>query len=145
MIKFIVKCIIVLLAMQSAMNFLRKEEIIEGSIKINYTVIQEKVFEAIPTKKIAAGILEFAVERIQDAVTNSDEQNYRVYHDQQREEKPGFKIVNHVVDEGETLEEISQRYGVHWRVIQKVNHLSYGHKLFAGQRLKIPSKMHKLI
>jgi nucleoid-associated protein YgaU len=145
MLKFIAKCIIVLLALQSAMNFLRKEEIIEGSIKIKYTVIQQKVLAAIPTKKIAAGILEFAVERIHDAVTNDDEPNYRVYHVQQGEEKPGFKIVNHVVDEGETLEELSQRYGVHWRVIQRVNHLIDGNKLFTGQRLRIPSKMHKLI
>ena len=64
MIKFAVKCIIVLLALQSAMNYLRKEEIIEGSIRINYPVIQQKVLAAIPTKKIAAGIVKFTTESV---------------------------------------------------------------------------------
>ena len=145
MIKFAVKCIIVLLALQSAMNYLRKEEIIEGSIRINYPVIQQKVLAAIPTKKIAAGIVKFTTERIQDAIANDEEPNYRVCHDQQREENSHFKIINHIVDKDETLEQLSQRYGVHWRVIQRVNHLSDKHKLLVGQRLRIPSKMHQLI
>lgn len=145
MIKFTVKCIIVLLAVQSAIDFLRKKEIIEGSIKINYQTMQQKLLAVIPTEKIATGIFDFATKRIRDAVTNNDEPNYRVCRDQLREEKPGFKIVNHVVNEGETLAELSQRYGVHWRVIQRVNHLSDGHKLPVGQRLRIPSKIHQLI
>jgi len=145
MIKFIIKGIIVLLAMQSAMDYLRKEQIIEGSIEINYQTMQQKLKAAFPTKKISIRILEFAAARSRNAITNNDAPNYRVCRDQQREEQPGFKIVNHVVDEGETLVELSQRYGVHWRVIQRVNHLGDEHKLLVGQRLRIPSKMHQLI
>ena len=145
MIKLIIKCIIVLLALQSAMDYLRKEEIIEGAIKINYQTVQQKVFAVIPTEKIATGIVKFAADKIQDVIANDDVPNYRVCRDHHREENPRFKIVNHVVDNGETLDVLSQRYGVHWRVIQRVNHLDTGHKLFVGQNLRIPSKMHKLI
>ena len=105
----------------------------------------KKELVVIPVEKIARGILEIVAEKIHDAVMNDNEANYQVFHDQHSQEKPRFQIVNHVVDQGETLMELSQRYGVHWRVIQRVNHLGDGHKLFAGQRLRIPSKMHQLI
>ncbi len=127
------------------MDYLRKEEIIEGSIKINYQTIQQKVFSVIPTKKIANGMFKVATEGIKDVVANDDAPHHHFSYDQQGEQTSGFKIVNHVVDKGETLNELSQRYGVHWRVIQRVNHLIDGNKLFIGQRLRIQSKMHKLI
>lgn len=145
MIKFIVKCVIVLLATQSAMDYLRQEEIIEGSIKINYQTVQQKLLAVIPTEKIKTGIIEFAANKVHDSLNKDNQGDFQVCRDQYREEIPRFKIVNHVVDDGETLDELSQRYGVHWRVIQKVNHLSNEHKLFIGQKLRIPSKMHKLI
>lgn len=136
---------IVLLALQSAMDYLRNEEIIEGSIKINYQTVQQKVLAVIPTKKIAAEIVKFASERIQDTITTNDELKYRSCYEQRMKETPRFKIVNHVVVKGETLEQLSQRYGINWRVIQRVNHMNEGDKLMVGQRLRIPSKIHQLI
>ena len=145
MIKFFIKCAIVLLALQSAMDFLRKEDIIEGSIKVNYQAVQQKVVAAIPAEEIAAGILKFATNKIKEVVTKDDATPFRISFDQKKEKKSRFKIVSHVVGNGETLGNLSRRYGIHWRVIQRVNHLDTGQKLFIGQKLKIPSKMHQLI
>lgn len=145
MIKFIVKSVIVLLALQSAMNYLRKQDIIEGSIEINYPIVQQKLVGSIPAKKIAAGLFEVILDKIQSGANNNYQATFPARHDQVRERNPHFKIVEHVVDRGETLNELAQRYGVHWRVIQRVNHLADGRDLFVGQRLKIPSKMHQLI
>ena len=145
MIKLFIKCIVILLALQSATDYLRKQKIIEGSIEINYQTVQEKLFAIIPTEKIATGILEFATEKIKDVVAKDDEIQYQVSCDQPKEESPRFKIISHEVHNGETLVELSKRYGVHWRVIQRINHLDTEHKLFVGQKLRIPSKMHQLI
>ncbi|MCU0642657.1 MAG: LysM peptidoglycan-binding domain-containing protein [bacterium] len=141
MIKFIVKTVIVLLALQSAMNYLRKEEIIEGSIEINYPVVQQKLVGTIPAKKIAAGILHFTAQTIQGAITTELRAEERssvnpVYH----EEVPAYKIVYHVVNEGESLNILSQKYNIHWRVIQKVNRMDDAQPLYIGQVLKIPTR-----
>ena len=103
MIKFIVKCIVVLLALQSAMDYLHQQEIIEGSIKINYQTIQQKMVAAIPTRKIANEIVKFATEGIKDVIANDHAPHHHVSYDQSGERNSRFKIVNHVVDNGETL------------------------------------------
>jgi len=145
MIKFTIKCIIVLLALQSAVDFLRKEEIIEGSIEINYPVIRQKLRTAVPTKKIATGILQFTAHTIQNAITTelraeerSPSENYN------HEEVPAFKIVHHIVNEGESLSVLSQKYNIHWRVIQKVNRISDEQPMYVGQALKIPTRNNNL-
>ena len=58
MFKFLVKVVIVVLALQSGMNFLRKEDIIVGEIKINYPVLKEKLLKLVPTKKITDKLLD---------------------------------------------------------------------------------------
>ncbi len=145
MIKFIVKCVIVLLALQSAMDYFRKEAIISGSIEINYPVIQQKLVAAISIRHIAAGLVEFTMNKIQGAANHEIQRNFQVCRDQFVEKAPRFKIIEHVVEHGETLNELSQRYGVHLLVIQRVNHLHTDYKIFVGQKLKIPSKTHELI
>lgn len=141
MIKFIVKTVIVLLALQSAMDYLRKEEIIKGSIEINYPVVQEKLIGSIPAKKIAAGILHFTAQTIQGAITTElragERSSFRTV---DHEEVPAYKIVFHTVNEGESLNLLAQKYNIHWRVIQKVNRLEDHQPLYVGQALKIPTR-----
>ena len=141
MIKFIVKTIIVLLALQSAMDYLRKEEIIEGSIEINYPVIQQKLLAAVPTKKIATGMLHFAAHTVQNAIATELRAGENAsFVSARTEDAPAFKIVYHIVTEGESLGGLAQRYNVHWRVIQKVNRMSDDEPMYVGQVLKIPSR-----
>jgi len=91
MIKFVVKCIIVLLVIQSAMKYLRKEEIIEGSIKINYPNMQRKLLALIPTEKIANGIFEFTEDRIQGAIAGEKQTDKWAYQEAYNESIHSFK------------------------------------------------------
>ncbi len=145
MIKFIVKTVIVLLALQSAMDYLRKEEIIEGSIEINYPVIQQKLVGSISTKKIATGILHFAAQTIQGAIaTELRAEECSVAKSVCSEEVPAYKVVYHIVKAGDSLSLLSQKYNIHWRVIQKANRISDEQPLYVGQVLKIPSRASNL-
>ncbi len=144
MIKFIIKCIIVLLAIQSAMDYLRKEEIIEGSIKINYPTVQRKLLVFIPTEKIAGSIFDFVSNKVHDTIDKQNQNNDASNSEQHHRDFPSYRIVFHVVKDGETLSELSQEYGVHWRVIQKINHINDEQRLSVGQMLKIPSKVKNL-
>ena len=141
MIKFIVKTVIVLLALQSAMNYLRKEEIIEGSIEINYPVIQQKLVGNISTKKIATGVFHFAAQTIQGAIaTELRAEECSVTKSSCSGGVPSYKIVYHIVKAGESLNVLSQKYNIHWRVIQKANRISDEQPIYVGQVLKIPTR-----
>ncbi len=145
MIKFIAKCIIVLLAFQSAMDYLRRQEIIEGSIKINFAVIQQKLFAAIPAKKIATGMLQFAEAKIEDGVILEVQvKESASLIKSSIEGESVFKIVYHRVREGESLRELAQQYAIHWRVIQRMNQLLDGQPIYVGQVLKIPMRKRNL-
>ncbi|MDZ7331878.1 MAG: LysM peptidoglycan-binding domain-containing protein [candidate division KSB1 bacterium] len=141
MIKFMIKSVIVLLAMQSAMNYLRNEQIIEGSIRINYSVIQQKLISAVPVRKIASGMVQAVAQtRLQRVSPEPYAAEYPVAEVREIKDVPAFKIVHHVVAEGESLAVLAQIYGVHWRVIQKINRIGDDEPLFVGQVLRIPTR-----
>ncbi len=145
MIKFIVKTVIVLLALQSAMDYLRQEEIIEGSIRINYPMFKQKLIAAVPTRKIVSGMAQVVARTVQHAASVEFGRGENLTSKTSAFEKqPAYKIVYHVVAEGESLAELAQRYQVHWRVIQKANQMADDEPLFVGQVLKIPSRIKKL-
>jgi LysM repeat protein len=48
--------------------------------------------------------------------------------------------VTHVVKRGEYLKLIAAKYGTTWQAIANLNHLKNPNRIYAGQRLKIPSK-----
>lgn len=142
MIKFIVKTVIVLLALQSAMDYLRQEEIIEGSIRVNYPVIRQKLIAALPPKKIAAGLVQRAAGTVKKTAAAPVYAAENGWSEAERADAlPSFRIVYHVVTAGESLADLAQRYQIHWRVIQKANHISAGEPLYVGQVLKIPSRI----
>ncbi|MDZ7333392.1 MAG: LysM peptidoglycan-binding domain-containing protein [candidate division KSB1 bacterium] len=144
MIKFIIKAVIVLLALQSAMDYLREQGIIEGSIEINYSVIKQKLLAAVPTKQIATGMVHFAAPAVQNAiVTDLRAEENASFISARNVDRPTFKIIYHIVTEGESLGELAQRYNVHWRVIQKANRMSEDEPLQVGQVLKIPIRNKK--
>lgn len=53
----------------------------------------------------------------------------------------GQGTVIHVVRRGETLSGIATRYGVSEADIMRVNNISNRHRIYAGQRLKIPARV----
>ncbi|HEX9975585.1 MAG TPA: LysM domain-containing protein, partial [bacterium] len=125
--------------------YLRKEEMIEGSIEINYPVIQQKLLAAVPTKKIANSILQFTAHTIQSAIaTELHAEECSTSESYCSEEVPAYKIVYHIVNEGESLSVLSQKYNIHWRVIQKVNRISDEQPMYVGQALKIPTRNNNL-
>lgn len=141
MIKLSIKCLVVFMAFQSVLNYLQKEEIVKGSIEINYPVIKQKIFSLMPTAKISHSIVQFASTKVADAKFIREQPREKFFAEPLTEESPLYKIVTHIVADGETLIELGERYGVHWRVIQKVNHIPDEQMMYVGQILKIPSKV----
>lgn len=145
MIKFIVKAVIVLLALQAAIDYLRKEEIIKGSIEINYSAIQQKLFGENPATKMTKALVQFSSRSIQNAIAKkSNVAEHSTLNRHHQETVPAYKIVYHVVNEGESLNILSQKYNVHWRVIQKINGIEDHQPLYIGQPLKIPTRSKNL-
>lgn len=141
MIKLSIKCLVVLMALQSVLNYLRKEEIVKGSIEINYPVIKRKMFSLMPADKISHSIVQFVPTKVADAKFIRERLREKFFAEPLLEESPVYKMVTHIVADGETLIELGERYGVHWRVIQKVNHIPDEQMMYVGQMLKIPSKV----
>ena len=142
MVKFLVKVVIVVLALQTAMNYLRKEEIIVGEIKINYPVVKEKLLKLIPKEKISEKLLDIVNTKIEKRVSSENKPDYKLYSGEKsgNYQKNSFNaIVVHVVTQGETLSELSEIYGVNCKVLKKVNNLSDTMKLEVGQKIKIPT------
>lgn len=147
MFKFLVKVVIVVLALQSGMSYLKKNQILVGSIKINYPVLKEKLIKLIPTEKLAAKLPDVVNTKINQAIqTNSGQK-----HDDTSQTEPGsfneyqkFRLVIHVVAQGETLSDLSQVYGISSQVIQKINNLQNDDKLTVGQEVKIPIRSRDL-
>lgn len=145
MMKSIIKTVIVLLALQSAMGYLRNEQIIEGSIRINYSVIQQKLIGAVPVRKITSGMVQaIAQTALQSVSPKLHAAEYCLAEGRDTKDVAAFKIVHHVVAEGESLAALAQIYGVHWRVIQKVNRIGDDEPLFVGQILRIPTRTERL-
>ncbi len=143
MFKFLVKVVVVVLAIQAGMSFLRKEGIISGEIKINYAVVKEKVLKIIPTEKISEKLLDIVNSKIRDGLTskvNAAENNFSHQLNHQNTASAKTQVIVHVVSQGETLSELSLRYGVHRKVIKKMNDLDDDGGLNVGQKIRIPAK-----
>jgi len=52
-----------------------------------------------------------------------------------------FRIEYHVIKAGETLFDLENSYGTHWKVIKKVNNVTDPIRLEAGKVLKIPVRI----
>ncbi len=141
MIKFLFKLFVVWLALQSALGYLREEEIIHGSIEINYPVLQRKVLEVIPTEQISEAIIHLVTKKLRDALDADEERSFLIHRKKDKKSSTVFREIVHVVDCGDTLTDLSDRYGVSWKVIKKINHIENKDRLQVGQRLRIPSRV----
>ncbi len=139
MFKFLVKVVIVVLALQSGMSYLKKQDILIGEIKINYPVLKEKILKLIPTEKITEKLKDVVNSKISEAFAvkteTKDEASFEAVNDYRNP-----RIVVHVVAQGETLAELSQRYGIPWQVIKKINDIHNENELVVGQQLRIPAR-----
>jgi len=127
------------------MDYLRNQGVIDGSIKINFAVIQQKLFAAVSAKKIATCMLQIAEGKIEDwMISEVQVEESASLIKSSIEGESAFKIVYHRVREGESLRALAQRYAIHWRVIQRMNQLLDGQPLYAGQVLKIPIRKQNL-
>jgi len=147
MFKFLVKVVIVVLALQSGMSYLKKEDIIVGEIKINYPVLKEKLLKLIPTNKIADKLLDVVNTKISQAFTTDKETENDIVSDnamETLEKNKKTRTVVHVVAQGETLGELSHIYGIPSPVIIKINNIQDDKKLSVGQRLRIPARSKNL-
>jgi len=52
-----------------------------------------------------------------------------------------YKLVKHVLRNGETLFDLQKYYGTNWRIIQKVNKISDVRRLRSGQIIYVPVKI----
>jgi LysM repeat protein len=52
---------------------------------------------------------------------------------------PGGAAVTHVVQQGETLSSIAQRYGTTWQAIAQANNIVNPNQIYVGQKLTIPT------
>ncbi|MFZ5518215.1 MAG: LysM peptidoglycan-binding domain-containing protein [Candidatus Zhuqueibacterota bacterium] len=143
MFKFLFKLFVGWLALQSVLGYLRREEIIYGSIEINYAALQRKIIEVIPTEEISEAIIHAATNKMRD--TFKSKQGYSIDSGDNDERRNSyFKEVVHVVHRGETLYDLSERYGVSWKVIKKINRLENMNQLWVGQKLRIPTRLASL-
>ncbi len=147
MFKFLVKVGIVVLALQSGMSFLKKQEILIGDIRINYPVLKEKILSLIPTEKITEKISDVVNSKISEVFSDETASSDKVPSDAAGE---GFSDYNntrifvHVVTDGETLNGLSERYGIPLQVIKKINNISDENDLTVGQQIKIPARSQNL-
>jgi|SaaInl7_135m_RNA_FD_contig_21_3436677_length_597_multi_15_in_0_out_0_1 LysM repeat protein len=147
MFKFLVKVVIVVLAIQSGMGYLKKEDIIVGEIRINYPVLKEKLLKLVPTKKIADKLLDVVNTKISQALGTKKETKTSAASENTIEpvnKNTVSRTFVHVVTRGETLVELSDIYGIPSPVIKKINNIQEKQKLLVGQRIRIPSRSKNL-
>ena len=142
MIKLAIKGIIFLMGIQSFFGRLQNEGIIEGSIKINYSILQEKVISIITSEEFK-GLMNKIEETGKNDYSQPEEADTKEYNydNIKRRSKRCFK---HIVRRGETLSNLAEHYGVSWKVIKKVNRISDERRLQIGQNLMIPNLVHSL-
>ena len=132
MIKLAVKGIIFLMGIQSMFGKLQSEGVVSGSIKINYSVIQEKV-----TKIINSQEVDNIIQNLEQTENNTN--NY--YEETPQNDlniQKRVKVFNHIVKHGETLSDLGAEYGISWKVIKKANHIYNENSINVGQNLIIP-------
>ena len=139
MFKFLVKVVIVVLALQSGVSYLQKQDILIGEMKINYPVLKEKILKLIPTEKVTEKLKDVVNSKISEAFADKTETKDDVSFDAVNDYK-NPRIVVHVVAQGETLAELSQKYGIPWQVIKKINDIHNENELVVGQQLRIPAR-----
>ena len=140
MFKFLVKVVMVVLALQSGVSYLQKEDILVGEIRVNYPVLKEKIMKLIPTEKITEKIKEVVNSKISEAfAANTETKEINFSEPVNDYVKP--RLVVHVVSNGETLSELSQIYGIPWQVIKKINDISNEDDLNVGQQIRIPARI----
>jgi len=147
MFKFLVKVVIVVLALQSGMSYLKKEEILVGEIRVNYPVLKEKLLKLVPTDKITDKLLDVVNTKISQAITTDKEtiiNNVSEGVNGSFEKNRETRTVVHVVTQGETLSELSEFYGISSQVIKKINNIQGEGKLSVGQRIRIPERAKNL-
>lgn len=147
MFKFLVKVVIVVLALQSGMSYLKKEEILVGEIKINYPVLKEKLLKLIPTEKITDKLMGVVNTKISQAFSTETKPQNQIISDTAKEsfnEYQESSIVVHIVTQGETLSELSHIYGISSQVIKKINNIGDENELTVGQKIRIPSRSQNL-
>jgi len=143
MFKFLVKVVIVVLALQSGVGYLQKQDVLIGDMKINYPVLKEKILKLIPTKKITEKLKDVVNSKISEAFAGESETKDDVFSESVKDYgKP--RIVVHVVAQGETLAALSQKYGIPWQVIKKINDIHNENELVVGQQLRIPARVRNL-
>ncbi len=141
MFKFLVKVVVVVLAIQAALGYLRKEGLVSGEIKINYSALTEKIIEVIPKEKIAEEVKSLIYQKIKQGVDSQfdrigTEFSQKILEDQEDESQRNLLI--HIVSDGETLKELSEKYGVPDKVIKKINNIRSDRDLKVGKELLIP-------
>ena len=141
MFKFLVKVVVVVLAIQAALGYLRKEGLVSGEIKINYSVLKKKIIKAIPKEKIAEEAKSLIYQKIKNGVDSQFDQigsefSQKILKDEDDDSQRNMLI--HIVSDGETLRELSEKYGVPDKVIKKINNLRSDRDLKVGKELLIP-------
>ena len=149
MFKFLVKVVIVVLALQSGMGYLKKEEILVGDMKINYPVLKEKLMKLVPTEEISEKLKDIVTAKISEALASEKRTSNEVYtkkitRNYNRKTTRSTRVLVHVITHGETLNELSSLYGVPWQVIKKINNIANEKQLTVGQQLRIPSRIRNL-
>ncbi|MEE4310801.1 MAG: LysM peptidoglycan-binding domain-containing protein [candidate division KSB1 bacterium] len=153
MIKFIMKGVIFVLGIQSLMGNLQKQNIIEGEIRINYDVLQQKIVSIAQSEEVSAlfrKLGEANAAEYEPSMDRPDEYRYErrdAYQPQERRNynnrlrNESIKLCRHTVRSGDTLSDLAQEYGVSWKVIKKANRIADEHRLRIGENLVIPTRM----
>ena len=109
MIRLLIKCIIIVLAIQSTIDYLRKHGIIASSINLNYQVLNAKFLELIPAKKLQGIFLQHNTSKnkyFKYVIDDSRKNNVDGFQDKG---KKSYRLLWYVVREGETLDKLSQK------------------------------------
>ncbi len=147
MFKFMVKVVIVVLVLHTGMSYLKKERILDGDIRINYLVLKEKLKKLVPTQQLAAELVEAVNSKISPESKTASAMNQQTKAEAEADdltENQDSRFVIHVVEQGETLQQLSRLYGVPSRVIQRINNLSSQDELTVGQEIRIPNRTRDL-
>lgn len=141
MFKFLVKVVVVVLALQAALGYLKKEGLISGEIHINYSAVKAKLLELVPEEKIANEVKGLIFKKVIDELDSKIPGTVSEFSQQISNEKQDYeerKLLIHVISPGETLKELSRKYGVSDKVIKKINKINGDGDLVEGKEILIP-------
>ena len=130
------------MGIQSLFGRLQNEGIVEGSVKINYSVLHAKVMSLVTSEEFQ-GLMNKIEETGENNYSQPREADTKEYN-YDNIKRRSTRCFKHIVRQGETLSNLAECYGVSWKVIKKVNRIADERRLQIGQNLMIPNVVHSL-